>query len=394
LNDKKIFLTGLALGVALSVTVAFAAADTASFLNRNNPDPQAKIGMISNILKNNYVGQLDSQKMLDTMYSGFVAGVGDRYTSYMDKTTFAAFTQLTEGQYAGVGCVVGADAADNRIKILTCYAGSPAHKAGIRDNDKILKVNGTEIRGDDYQNAVALIKGKPGTSVDLTIHRDSTDTTFDVSVTRENVTIPTVSDKILDGEIGYIDITSFDRVTFDQFSKAYNDLNGQRVKGLIIDVRNNPGGLLKTVTDIANLLVPKGCIVYTEDKDGNRNYTYSDGDRVDVPLALLVNGNSASASEVLAGAVKDMEAGVLVGTQTFGKGLVQTIYPLPDGSAVKVTIAKYYTPSGVCINGTGIAPDFVVDMPENLSDNFLNIPPSEDAQLQKALEVVHQKIGD
>jgi len=394
LNDKKTFFSGLILGVVLAVTVAFTATDVIRFVNRKTPDPQTKIREIAAILSNNYVGRLDSQKMLDTMYSGYVAGVGDRYTSYMDAATYASFAQQTEGQYAGVGCVVGQDVNDNKIKIVTCYAGSPAANAGIRDNDKIIKINGVDVYGDDYQNAVAMIKGKPGTSVGLTIYRDSTNTTFDVNVTRENVVIPTVSHKVLDGEIGYIDITSFDKVTYDQFVEAYDDLNSLGVKALAIDLRNNPGGLLKTVTDIADLLVPKGFIVYTEDKNGNRNYTYSDDKHIEIPLVLLVNGNSASASEVLSGAVKDMKVGELVGTKTFGKGLVQTLYPLSDGSAVKVTIAKYYTPSGVCINGTGITPDYVVDMPQSLSDNFLSLSPDEDVQLQKALEVLHQKIGD
>ena len=205
---------------------------------------------------------------------------------------------------------------------------------------------------------------------------------------REKINIPTVSQKIFNNNIGYIRITNFDRNTHKQFKQAYDQISKSNLKGLIIDLRNNPGGLLDTVVKIANELLPKGCIVYTEDKAGNKKYAYSDENYIKLPLAILVNGNSASASEVLSGAVKDLKRGVLIGQKTFGKGLVQNLFPLKDGSAIKVTIAKYYTPAGICINGKGIEPDYKIEMSEELTNKISILSLDEDLQLKKAIEIL------
>jgi carboxyl-terminal processing protease len=392
MNEKKIFLTGTALGAAVMLAVYLAYGSLTSIFTRAAPlDPAKKLQEIRAVLDANYVSEIQDEKLFESMYAGYVSGIGDRYTSYMDKATLETFMQHTEGTYAGIGCVVTPDDLDNTIRIVLAYEGSPCHQAGLLPGDKIIKVNGLDVYGDTYEDAITMIKGEAGTSVNVTILREGA--LFDVDIVRAQIDIPTVSYKILDGQIGYILITNFERVTYNQFLGAYEDLlYRQKARGLIIDVRNNPGGLLKTVTDIADLLVPKGIIVYTEDKNGEKEYLYSNDARVEVPLAVLVNGNSASASEVLSGAVKDMGVGVLVGTKTFGKGLVQNLFKLSDGSAIKVTIAKYYTPSGVCINGEGIQPDYVVDMDEALTYRIASLNPLEDPQLQKALEVVKERI--
>jgi carboxyl-terminal processing protease len=238
-----------------------------------------------------------------------------------------------------------------------------------------------------------MTKGAPGTIVTITVYRPSDKASFDISIVREKIDIPTVSSKMVGDGFGYIRITAFDRVTYDQFKSAYDDMGEKGAKGLIIDLRNNPGGLLDTVAKITDILVPKGILVYTEDKNGNKEYTYSDENAVKVPLAILVNANSASASEVLSGAVKDLKAGVLVGEKTFGKGIVQNLYPLSDGSAVKVTVAKYYTPSGVCIQGDGIEPDYPVALPNGPAAGLSGLEESEDTQLQKAIQVLEEKTG-
>jgi carboxyl-terminal processing protease len=278
--------------------------------------------------------------------------------------------------------------------VITPFEGFPGAKAGIIPGDRIIRVDGNDVSGDTYEEAVAMLKGPPGTSVNVTLYREG-ECTFEIAIIREQIDIPTVSHRMLDDGVGYIRITNFDRVTYNQFVTAYEDLKSQNMQGLIIDLRNNPGGLLNIVTDMTNLLVPEGYIVYTEDRNGIREYIFSDAERhIEIPLALIVNGNSASASEVMAGAVKDMGVGSLVGTQTFGKGLVQNLFDLSDGTALKITIAKYYTPSGVCIHGEGITPCYIVDMPNELTTRLSALSLEEDPQLQKAIDVILRKIGE
>ena len=257
------------------------------------------------------------------------------------------------------------------------FEGSPAKESGLKVGDKITKVGDKEVDLENYQDVVSDIKGEEGTKVKLTIYRESENKIFDVEVTRKSLDVPTVEHKILEDNIGYISISQFDRVTFDQFKLAFDSL--QNTNGLIIDLRNNPGGLLTTVNKITDMLVPEGTITYIEDKNGNRDYHKSDANYYNKPLVILVNEHSASASEVLSGAVKDFGVGKLVGQTTYGKGVVQNMYQLSDGSGVKITMAKYYTPKGVCIQGTGIEPDYKVTNPK---DN------SKDLQLEKGIEVI------
>ena len=353
---------------------------------------QRKIDTIYEILDRYYVDDYDKAETVESMYYGLVQGIGDPYTSYMNSAAFVKFREDTEGQYAGIGVTVSVDTTDNTIVVVTLFEGYPGAQSGMLPGDKIVSVNGHDVSGDTLDDAVSMMKGQPGTSVDVTIYRPSEKQMHEMTLTREKIDIPTVSHKMLDNGIAYIRITNFDRITYDQFMKAYNDVKGE-MTGLILDLRGNPGGLLDVVVKITNVLVPEGIITYTEDKYGKREDHKSDANAIQVPLLLLVNGGSASASEVLSGAVKDMGVGQLVGTRTFGKGLVQNIFPMSDGSAIKATIAKYYTPNGVCIQGEGIEPDYPVEMSDKLSIRISSLSLEEDAQLSAAIDIMHKKLG-
>ena len=302
-----------------------------------------KINEIFNILDKYYVDNYNKQEAQDFMYYSLLNSLGDPYTSYLDKKTFLDFMQQTEGTYVGIGAVISID-KDNNLIIVSPYENSPAAKAGILPGDKILEVDNIKASKTNYEEIINKLKGAENTIAKIKILRESDNNNnkiLDINITRGKIDIPTVSHKIFNNNIGYIRITNFDRNTYEQFLSSYKIISkNNNLKGLIIDLRNNPGGLLDTVIKIADELIPKGCIVYTEDKFNNKKYWNADDKYIKLPLVILVNKNSASASEVLAGAVKDLKRGILVGTKTFGKGLVQNLFPLRDGSAIKVTIAK------------------------------------------------------
>lgn len=351
--------------------------------------PSFKLNEIFNILDKYYVDDYDKQEAQDFMYYGLLNSLGDPYTSYMDKKTFLDFMQQTEGTYVGIGAVISID-KDNNLIVISPYENSPAAKAGILPGDKILEVDNIRASKDNYEEIINKLKGTENTIARVKIFRESSKKALDIDIKREKIDIQTVSHKIFNNNIGYLRITNFDRNTYEQFMDAYKIISKNKLKGLIIDLRNNPGGLLDTVVKITDELVPKGCIVYTEDKFGNKKYWNSDDKYIDLPLVILVNKNSASASEVLSGAVKDLKRGALVGTKTFGKGLVQNLFPLRDGSAIKVTIAKYYTPAGICINGTGIEPDYQINLKTKHQDKLISVlEPEQDSQLQKAINLLN-----
>ena len=399
--NKKNFLEGIMVGIILAMSVNILASFAIPALSQSaSSSSPAKSELVTNdklskiykIIDTNFVGEYSGEVLEDSMYWGLVAGLDDVYSSYMSAEEFTVFNEQTEGQYAGIGAVVTAT-EDERVMVVSPYDGSPAANAGIMPKDIIMEVNGMDTRGAGLDTVVSMMKGEPGTSVNITLYRESEKRTFDVTIVRDTITIQTITHKMLDNNIGYIRLSGFERVTYKQFVTALNSLQADGAEGFILDVRNNPGGLLDVVADICNLLVPKGNIVYTEDKNGEQQFMRSDNKYLNMPMALLVNGNSASASEVMAGAIKDHEVGVLIGEQTFGKGVVQNIFPLEDGSAVKVTIARFYSPNGVCIHGEGITPDYIVEMDEKLSANISTIEYEEDIQLQKAVEVVSEMIA-
>ena len=265
------------------------------------------------------------------------------------------------------------------------FSGSPAEEAGLRDGDIIYKVDGDEVTGLSLDEAVSLIKGPEGTIVHLTIYREGETDYLEVDVERRRVESPTVEYEMLEDNMGYIQIVEFDDVTVDQFTEALAVLKGSGMESLILDLRSNPGGNLDAVVDICDRILPKGLIVYTEDKYGNRDEYFCDGKhQLEVPLAVLINGGSASASEILAGAIKDYGIGTLVGTTTYGKGIVQQVVSLRDGSAVKLTVSDYYTPKGNNIHGVGIEPDVEIEL--DAEKYYADEP--VDNQLEKAKEVL------
>ncbi len=276
----------------------------------------------------------------------------------------------------------------NKITIVKPFENSPAMNAGIKAGDKIIAVDGREVSGEDLDLAISLMKGEENTEVIVTILRGPDNEEMEVTITRGEITIDTVNYEMLDNNVGYIQITGFDEVTSDQFHEAYYDLGEQDMESLVIDLRNNPGGLLNIVSEIADTLLPEGVIVSTKDKNGREESISSDARQIEIPLVVLVNENSASASEVLSGAIKDYKTGTIVGETTFGKGIVQRIFPIGDGTAVKMTISEFFTPSGYALHGKGIEPDVVVDVSEEDAFAAGTLSLEEDEQLQKAIEIL------
>ena len=337
-----------------------------------------KLNALNSVLSNKfYFDQADEEKSADSIYKAYLSSYDDKYTVYYTADEYKKLMESTSGKFYGVGALCSINESGG-VMVLDAFEDGPAYKAGVRDGDVVIKVDDTDITGMDLSSAVALIKGDKGTQVNLTIVRD--DKTYVFSIIRDEIITKTVDYKMMENSIGYIQISQFDEVTTEQFKEALTDLNNQGLKGLIVDIRSNPGGLLNVVVDIVDEIIPKGLIVYTDDVNGNRKeYNGSSDNEITVPMAVLVDGNSASAAEIFAGAVQDYGKGKIIGTQTFGKGIVQTIQPLTDGSAIKYTIAQYYTPKGQVIQGNGVTPDMVVELPKDAT---------EDLQLDAALEYV------
>lgn len=353
----------------------------------------SKVMAVENYVKENYLRDVDEKKLVDGQLKGMLQSLEDPYSNYMTQDEFASFLQQTSGTYAGIGVVV-TPGEDNLITVVSPIEGTPGEKSGIKSGDKIIKVNGVEYLGENMDQAVKVMKGDPNTKVVLTIMRkdkDGKNDIFDLEITREVIRLITVKSSLIDDNIGYIKITSFDDLTYKDFKTELDKLGRRNIKGLIIDLRNNPGGLLDRCAQIADELLGEGDIVYTQTKSGKREYLKSNQSMVDYPLVLLVNGGSASASEILAGAIKDHKRGTLIGTTTFGKGVVQRIHDLDDGSGLKLTISEYFTPNGINIHGVGIAPDIIVELPEGVEeigvDNL-----KEDIQLRTAIDEIKSKI--
>ncbi len=307
-----------------------------------------------------YKEDVDRKALEEGAYRGMIAALNDPYSEYFSKEELEELYESSQGIYYGIGAYVSLDASTGLSRISGVISNTPAEEAELRENDIIYKVDEEEVYGLTLQETVALIKGEEGTIVRLTLIRDGEEIVKEVE--RRQVESPTVNSEMFDNGMAYIQITEFDNVTVDQFAEALAVAKGSGMKGLILDLRSNPGGNLNAVVDIAQMLLPKGRIVYTEDRDGNRDEYVCDGTRqLGVPMVVLVNGNSASASEILAGAIKDYGIGTLLGTTTYGKGIVQRPVELSDGSAVKLTISTYFTPNGINIHGIGIEPDEVCE---------------------------------
>ena len=338
-----------------------------------------------------YNDDCDEDDIRNAIYAGTLEGLGDPYSVYYTADEYKDMQISTSGKYYGIGAALGQDAKTKEVTISKVYEGTPEEEAGLRDGDQIVKVNDTVSTSEELSDLVQKIRGEEGTTVHLKIYRASTKKTFEVDVERKNVELPSITSKMLDGGIGYIQISEFQSKTEEQFKSALADLKKQGMKSLIVDVRSNPGGLITAAANILDQILPEGTVVYTEDKYGKREDYASDSKCLKCPIAVLVNENSASASEIFAGAIKDYNYGTLIGTKTFGKGIVQTVFPLEDGDAVKITTAKYYTPKGNYIHGVGIEPDI------NLTYKYSG-PEDEaydmkyDNQVQKAIKVLAEKM--
>ena len=382
MSRRKIILGAVALVMATVVltTSAFVyvlhvyAGDAASTL---------RLFRAMQIIKSRYVENTSADTLLTGAIKGMVSSLGDPHSIYMDPKMFKDFMVETEGSFGGVGIVLGAK--EKVLTVVSPIEGTPGEKAGIKSGDSIIKINGQDTKTMALDEAVSKIRGPEGTQVTLTILRGHD--VRDYTLTRSNIQIKTVNGKMLPDNIGYLRISMFNEQTNTEFVKKYQELEKEGMQAIILDLRDNPGGLLDECVKVANKFFPKGPVVSVVTRDGRRDTSTSNLEAVKYPCVVLVNGGSASASEIVAGAIQDTGAGTLIGTKTFGKGSVQTIMRLDGGAAIKLTIAKYYTPGGRSINGVGIEPDVKVELPEKLEGKEM-----KDTQLDKALEIVKSKM--
>lgn len=426
MKDNKKFFLGVFIGMIVMVLLAVGLVDLA-FQNRNVRmllfDTVKKMSTISseetgaeksgkvsgaaidwnkvtdkeeeiyNTIDEYYLNGIDNDKMKDGIYKGMVDSLGDPYTVYYNSEEYKQFTSSSSGTYSGIGVAVSQNVTTGAITIVKTFKKGSGEKEGMKPGDVIYKVEGKRIEGLELSKVVSMIKGEEGTFVKVTVLRDGKEIEFNLE--RKKLEVDTVNYRMEDRsgkKIGYISVSEFDEVTASQFKSAISELSKEGMEGLVIDLRDNPGGLLDVTCEMLDRMIKKGLLVYTVDKYGKRvDEDATDSDSFDKPVAILVNGNSASASEVFSGAMKDYKAATLVGTKTFGKGIVQSIVPFGDGTAMKVTVSKYYTPNGVNIHGTGIEPDVVVELSKDATKNG-KYDRKNDNQLDKALDVVVDKL--
>ena len=385
MRSKKSFLQGALFGAL--IVLSGAGIVSCGVRLSKDASSEEKVEALKKLIDEKYMGEVDEDALKDGLYKGYVQGLDDPYSVYYDEEETKELYETTEGEYSGIGAVLSQDLKSGVITLVQIYEDSPADKAGLKDEDILTKVGTLDVTGMDLSEVVTYIKGEKGTEVELTVLRGEDADEVTVTAVRDTVEAQTVEYEMLEDQIGYLAVSEFDSVTYGQYEEALEALSDQGMEGLVVDLRNNPGGNLNTVCDMLDLVLPEGTIVYMEDKEGKRQtYSSDDAHQLDVPMAVLVNGNSASASEIYAGAIQDHEAGTIVGTQTYGKGVVQQIFDLGDGTSVKLTIAEYFTPKGRSINGEGVTPDLEVEYEPDEKD------PEADNQLEAAAEAVKQAV--
>ena len=384
-------LVGIVIG-AVIITGVWGAAKVVSAVffkgnfateSTSRSDMEHKLDRLNALIEKYYLyeDEIDKDALVEGIYSGYAGALGDPYTEYYDEQEAKELFNTTSGEFFGIGASMSKQLGTDEITIVNVYEDSPADKAGLKSGDILYKVDEHETAGYELDTVVSWIKGEKGTSVVLHVLRDGKE--VEVTAVRDKIEVQTVAYEMKEDQIGYIAVSEFDSVTYHQFETALEDLEKQGMKGLVIDLRNNPGGNFDTVTDMLKLLLPEGVIVSTKDKEGNVEEVTCDGaNEFDKPLAVLVNQYSASASEIFSGAVQDYGIGEIVGMTTYGKGVVQQLMDLGDGTCLKMTIAEYYTPNGRSINGKGVEPDVEVEYEYDENN------PEADTQLEKALEVV------
>ena len=349
----------------------------------------SKLETLIYIIENYYYKDADKQAMVDGVYKGIVESLDDPYSAYYTEDEYNDLMQTLTGNYAGIGALLQKDVKTGEVTITKVYAESPAEKEGLLAGDSIVSADGNLAVDEDLDVFVDHIRGEAGTDVKLVINREGEE--LEVTCTRAAIAIQTVEHQMLEGNVGYIVVSQFTEHTYDDFVAAYQDLEKQGMESVIFDMRNNGGGLVDSVVDMLDYLLPEGTVVYTMDKAGNReDYTSKASSYKSIPMTVLVNGNTASAAEIFTGAIRDFEYGTIIGTTTFGKGIVQSTIPLSDGSALKLTTQTYYTPSGECIHGKGIKPDIELEY-EFMGAEGDKYDITLDNQIQKALEVLSEK---
>lgn len=386
-----VFLTFILTSMYMTNKYNLEQNDISSLLSSSssNSDSISKsIDYIKKILNKYYLKDIDEDKAKEWAIKGYVASLGDPYTQYVSKDEMEEYTINLMGNYVGIGIYMSANTEKNTIEVITPIKGSPAEEAGILAGDTIISVDGIKYTGEDMSVAAERIKGEEGSVVKLEILRNQEIKTFEI--TRRKVITNPIEAKKLENDIGYIAVTSFDEETADSFKIKFEELKSQGIKSLIIDLRNNGGGLVDEALKIADYIVPKDKeLLITVDKEGKEEIEKTRQDvLIDMPIVILVNGNTASSSEILAGALKDLNEATIIGKNTYGKGVIQQFLTLRDGSGLKVTTHEYYTPNRNKINGVGIEPDEVVELPDGV--NALNVKEDQDTQLQKAIELLKE----
>ena len=390
-KEKKQFIKGIIAGVLLStlVVVGFKFATGDIFGKNIDKATAIKLQNIDRLIEEKYLysDKIDQNALKEGMIKGYIQGLGDPYSAYYDKKEFKELTESTEGTFYGIGAQFNTATNEGFLTVVNVYEGSPAKKAGIRAGDVLTKVDGKDVGGMSAESVVSRIKGKNGSKVKLTFTRNKKDT-YTVDVKREKIEVPTVAYRMQRDNIGYIQITEFTGETATQFNDAFVKLEKQGMVGLVIDLRNNPGGRVDTTGKILDKLLGKGPLVKVKDKNGKEEVLIDSDEKHkwNKPIVVLINGYSASASELFAGAMQDYEAATIIGTKSYGKGVVQQIFSINDGTGVKLTIAEYFTPKGHVVNKKGITPDIKVEETRKTPED------PNDAQLLKGFEVVKGKI--
>lgn len=354
-----------------------------------NAKTERKLKEIQSYIDVYYLDDVNKKTMEDAVCHGVMGGLGDNYAAYYNEEEYEDMTEKTSGNYCGIGAYVSQSPTTGAITVIQPLEDSPAQRAGLKSGDVIAQVDGKDVAGEDLTTVVSRMKGEAGSRVKITVIREGEKKPLEFTITRAEIESKTVSSGMLDGKIGYIAVSAFEEVTKNQFRDALDRLEKQGEKALIIDLRDNGGGLLSTAVDMLDRLLPEGVVVYTMDKHGQKQEYFSDNkESFDKPVAILVNENSASASEVFSGAMQDYKKGVLVGTTTFGKGIVQSIFDLSDGTALKLTTSKYYTPNGRNIHETGLKPDVEVELNDKTTQ--LGNGTTVDNQVKRALEYLQK----
>lgn len=418
-SNRKTFWKGAAAGVFLTVLAMVLLSgvkdlrDTTGTLNLWTI--KENIGMLQGLIEKYYLFEEDPETVENGIYKGMMSGLGDPYSVYYTPEEYAVLMETSEGQFCGIGCMVSQNLETGQTVILRVFDDSPAREAGILAGDILYTVSGEDVSGIDLDLLTSqYIRGEEGTTVDLTVYRDGQ--YIDMTVERRQVEVQTVSHQLMADQTGYVSVMEFDMVTTDQFKKAVEEMESQGMERLVIDLRNNPGGILDVAVDMAAYLLPEdrmnGLLVYTKDKNGqgdrfycrdgqiqyendyedrtDGSYPKKDGHQLDLPIAVLINGDSASASELFSGALRDYDWAVLVGTTTFGKGIVQGVIPFADGSGIKMTNARYYTPSGFDLHGKGLEPDVEVELDPALLERQ-SVSLEEDNQFLEAVRVLKKE---